>query len=66
MTKSNPTIGVGNDTIIDILLELSSKEVELINSIRNRWRFGEMTIMVRDGQPFRMVRTTEFIDLDKK
>lgn len=52
----------GNDTLIEIL-ELSQNEVELIKSIRTKWRFGEIRIHVRDGSPYRLVRVEEFIDL---
>jgi hypothetical protein len=51
-----------NDSVIEIL-ELTSNEMELIQSIRNKWRFGEMVIIVHDGQPVRMKRVTEFLDL---
>ena len=55
---------IGNDTLIEIL-ELSRNEMELIQSIRKRWRFGEIVLQVKDGQPFRMVRVQEFLDLTK-
>ena len=54
-----------NDTLIEIL-ELHPNEVELLNSIRNRWRWGEMTILIRDGKPVRLMRVQEFIDLTEK
>lgn len=53
------------DTVFEIL-ELNPHEMELIKSIRTRWRFGEITVQVRDGVPFRLVRVQEFIDLSKK
>ena len=52
-----------NDSVIEIV-ELTSQELELIKSIRDKWRFGEITILVRDGNPYRMRRVFEFIDLD--
>lgn len=52
-----------SDTTIIEIVELTQKEVELIKAIRHRWRFGELTLMVRDGQPYRMRRVTEFNDL---
>jgi len=57
-----------NDTSIIEIVELRPEELQLINSIRNNWRFGEITIIVRDGIPFRLKKVTEFIDLknDKK
>lgn len=51
-----------NDTIIDII-NLHPKEVQLLKSIRNNWRFGEITIITRDGLPVRLRRVIEFDDL---
>ncbi len=39
---------------------LSIKEKELIYHIRNRFKFGEIVIEVRDGEPYRMRRYVEF------
>lgn len=44
--------------------ELSKKEQELIFHIRNRFRFGEVVIEVRNGEPYRMKRFVEFQTLD--
>lgn len=52
------------DTFIEIL-ELTNNELELIKMLRGRIRFGEVTIMIRDGQPMRVIRTTEITDLAK-
>lgn len=52
-----------SDTTIEII-ELTKNEVQLIRSIRNNWKFGEIVIMVRDGQPYRLRRVTEFVDLN--
>jgi hypothetical protein len=38
-------------------------EMQLIKAIRNKWKFGEMTIMSRNGLPYRIKRVEEFIDL---
>lgn len=54
-----------SDTVIDII-ELHKNEVELIRNLRNKWKFGQVVIEMRDGIPFRMVRVTEFIDLNQK
>jgi len=51
-----------NDTVIEIL-ELSRHEIELIRNLRTRFRFGEVTILMRDGVPFRLKKVTEFADL---
>ncbi len=56
---------INNDTVIEIL-ELNKNEVELIKSIREKWKFGEITIQVRNGVPFRLMRVQEFIDLSQK
>ena len=55
-----------NDTAIIEILELHPNEIQLLKAIRHKWRFGEITILVRDGLPFRMVRVQEFVDLTKK
>lgn len=58
---------MSNDTlIINEIIELEPQELELIKSLRSKWRFGEVTILVRDGKPFRMVKVTEFTDLNKR
>ena len=63
---STGTLGTkrSSDTTIEII-ELLPQEVDLIQSIRKNWRFGEVVIMVRDGVPYRLKRVTEFIDLGK-
>lgn len=45
------------------IVELHPQEVELLKALRNKWRFGEVTIMMREGIPHRLVRVFEFIDL---
>ena len=54
-----------SDTVIEIL-ELDYREMELIRNLRTRFRFGEITIVMRDGLPFKLKRITEFADLDEK
>jgi len=51
-----------NDTTV--IIELHPQEIQLIKSLRNNWRFGEVTIIVREGIPYRLKRVEEFIDLD--
>lgn len=60
--NKNSTCKFNNDT--DIIIELHPKEIQLIKAIRNNWRFGEVTILVRDGLPYRLKRVQEFLDLD--
>ena len=52
-----------SDSVIEII-DLHPQELELLRSLRNKWRFGEVTIIMRDGLPFRMRRVMEFIDLE--
>ena len=53
-----------NDT--DVIIELHPAEIQLLKAIRHNWRFGEITIIVRDGIPYRLKRVEEFIDLTHK
>ena len=52
-----------NDTEIIELINLHRQEVELLKALRGRFKFGDVTIRMRDGLPFRLVRTQEFEDL---
>ena len=54
-----------NDTVIEIM-ELHRNEAQLLHQLRNDFKFGEVTIIMRDGIPFRLRRITEFADLDSK
>ena len=56
MTKNQ-----SNDSVIEIL-ELHKQEVELLRNLRTKYRFGDITIIVRDGLPVSIKRITE-IDL---
>lgn len=40
------------------VLPLHPKEVDLILAMRNRFRFGEITIKIRDGRPYSVEKTT--------
>ena len=42
---------------------LTERELELIYWLRTRFRFGEVTIVVRDGEPFRIAKAYETHDL---
>jgi len=48
-----------------IVIELHPNEIQLIRTLRDRFKFGEITIIMRDGLPVRLRRITEFEDLDK-
>lgn len=52
-----------NDTAIIEIIDLRQEELELIKNLRYRFRFGEITIIVKDGVPFRLKKITEFADL---
>jgi c-di-AMP phosphodiesterase-like protein len=60
METKNKFILTGDTTTI---IELHKNEMQLLHAIRNQWRFGEITIIVRDGLPVRLKRVEEFIDL---
>ena len=47
-----------------VLIELHPREVELLKLIREKVRYGEVTIKTRDGLPFRVVETMTFHDLE--
>lgn len=42
----------------DDVLPLHDKEIDLILKMRKRFRFGEITIKVRDGLPWSIEKTT--------
>ena len=52
------------DTSYIEIISLRPQEIQLIKSLRNNWRFGEVVIIMRDGIPTRLKRVTEFIDLN--
>ena len=64
MKQNNSTLT--NDTAIIDIIDLHPQEMQLIRSIRSNWRFGEVTILIRDGLPYRLRRITEFADLNEK
>jgi len=47
----------------EMIGELTPKELQLIWLIRNRFRFGEILMQVRDGAPFRIMKAFESTDL---
>lgn len=52
-----------NDTSIIEIIDLHPQEMELIKNLRSKWRFGEVTLVMRDGLPYRLRRIVEFSDL---
>jgi hypothetical protein len=61
--KSSNKFILTNDTTT--IIELHRNEMELIKALRTKFRFGEVVIIVRDGLPVQLKRTTEFENLDK-
>ena len=55
---------LNNKITSDSLGGITQKEIELIYWIRNRFRWGEVVIEVRNGEPYRIKRTVEFETLD--
>lgn len=41
------------------LLPLKPQEIELIKLIRNKYRYGSIEIVVKDGVPLDLIRTIE-------
>lgn len=48
-----------SDSLKDELGELTGKELELIYWLRTRFRYGEVTVEVRNGEPYRIVKAYE-------
>lgn len=59
MNQSQVRINQSNDTVIEIV-ELHPNEVWMLRDMRIRFKFGEITIIMRDGLPVRWKRITEF------
>ena len=55
-----------NDTTIIEIIDLHPYEIQLIRQLRGKFRFGEITVIMKDGIPFRIKRITEFANLDEK
>lgn len=49
-----------NDSSIIEIVNLHPYEMSMIRDLRKRFRFGEVTIIMRDGIPVRWKRITEF------
>lgn len=45
------------------ILPLKPQEIDLISLIRNKYRYGTVEIMVRDGVPSDILRTIERVRL---
>lgn len=47
-----------------VVLQLHPKEIALIMALRNKWRYGDVVVLMRDGLPQRLKMVTQFDDLD--
>ena len=52
-----------SDTTLIEIVELHPQEISLLKMLRNRFKFGEITIVMKDGLPFRLRRIMEFEEL---
>ena len=46
-----------------IIAELHPKELALVMAIRDRFRYGSIELLTRDGLPYRIIKAMEFDDL---
>ena len=53
-----------NDTVDIEIINLHPKELALIYRLRSQFQYGEVTILMRDGLPFRLRKVTEFAETD--
>lgn len=51
-----------NDTEVIEIIDLHQSEVQLIRLLRNN-RFGQITIKMQDGLPFRVLEVQRFFDM---
>ena len=49
----------GNDTLIQMIMELHPYEMQLLHSLRNKFKYGDITISMRNGLPYEWKRITE-------
>ena len=59
---NNDTLMVGY--VSEEIIALHPAELDLIKKLRKQFRFGDITIKMKDGLPMRLMRITEFADLD--
>ena len=50
----------------EVLNSLRPEEVILILALRNKFRFGEVNVSMRDGIPQRLLKVELFVDLKEK
>ena len=61
--RSKTKLFFADDTTV--VIELHPQEVMLLNLMRNKFKFGELSIMMRDGLPVRIEKPIESIDLTR-
>lgn len=49
-----------NDTTILEIIDLHPNEMRLLRMLRNKYKFGDITIIMQDGVPMGLRRITEF------
>lgn len=47
-----------------IVMEVAPQEADLINKIREKYRFGEIVIECKDGLPYRIGKSVVYEKLD--
>lgn len=47
----------------DFIIDLHPHEIALLLALRNKFRFGDVTIKMKDGIPMRISKAYEFDDL---
>ena len=57
---------MNNDTTLIEIVELHTNEIQMLRDMRTRFKFGEVTIVMRDGLPVRWKRITEFGEPSKE
>jgi len=47
-----------------LIIELHPKEIVLLLALRNKFRYGDVIIKMKDGVPMRLAKAYEFDELD--
>lgn len=50
----------------EVLKSLRPEEVILILALRNKFRYGEVNVLMRDGIPQRVLKVELYVDLKEK
>lgn len=49
-----------------VQMEVHPKEKELLDFLREKFRYGEVVVSMRDGLPYRIAKAVEYITIDGK